>query len=274
MKPFSQIKADAQKIVAIGASIKTAAAAESAAIAKIKGDTSRSAVWQQTEIATIHRDSKVDELLRELRERFNELKPLQELWTSPFYALSRERILEGPVDATMEANEATVRANFRAELALMPTLAAQLLVAEAAANRDWGRVFQGVLVLGTEGVPFGLDELPIPAVDAGQQMFFDAEVAFRLAGIDAEGLKGTVSSSSSIGLGLLRQEHDRKRIARQRGWTLNLDERKKLGFDKAITLQDKLSPKPLEIVVEQRETGANYYSGARFEAVSPGEIPE
>ncbi|GEM_PF-4513100 len=274
MKTYSEIKAEAQKLQDLAASIRAAVASETATIDKIQGDKSRSEAWKLAEIAAVRKDSKVTGMFNELRSRHTDLIASQDLWVTPFYALARERILPGPADATLEASEAAVRMNFREELRMMEPHFAKLIVAQAAMQRDWGRVFQGVLVLKIDGVPFSLDALPIPSVDAASELFYNVEASFRQAAIDVEGLAGTKSSSSMIALGLLTSEYRRRKAARQRGWVLNLDEKKMLGMDKPQTLQDALNPKPMNITLPVGVPDAGFKREKSFEPIQPGEIPE
>ncbi len=271
MMSLAELNAAAKKLADLFSTIESAAKAEQKAIDTAQKDTSRSRAWILETVAGIRKDSKLPGLMDEFRARYDELQEYRPVLTSPFLVLSKEAVLyasrdpraEATVRALWESQEAIVRTNLRSELGVMPKPMQKIWAQEAAARRDWGRVWVAALVLGDD-LPFSLGSLPLAALEAADEAYFLADVALRSAGILVDELKGKQTSSSLIALGLMTQQHDQLKAQRQAGFVFTYDEREELGLNGPSTLK----PAALDIIFPDRGTGAGFKPGKPFDATA------
>lgn len=199
-------------------------------IAAIENDGSRSPAWKQEQIAGI-RQAGIDDmatLWTELRARYDELTQERVFWESPMFALSQYG-LQGFTKGTPE--EMTVRGQVLAELRMLGEGMLRLEAQGAASNRDWARLYLCLLCFEEKGLraPSNLAALPIGNLADAEEIFFQAERAYRQAGLDLAAVQGRRGSAGAIALGLLDQAHEAKVRARAAGLQLTWDERQAQG---------------------------------------------
>lgn len=272
MKTLTELKNDAAKLADIAGRLAQAAEAYQAEREKISSDRTRSQEWKAEATKKIN-DELVPTVLQartEVAGRFAEMQEVEPYFTTPLLVLGREPFLAAsykPLGAADErgqwaANEATVRANTRAELLAMPKAAQKLWAVAAAQARNWGAVYQAALVLGDE-LPYNLGSLPVPALETADEIYYQAEVAVRDAEISADAVKGIRISTKTIALGLLAQRYEQKKLARQQKWSFTVDERKELGLDTPKGLNEMMHPEPMDLTLPDRQTGAGFKQGAK-----------
>lgn len=256
IRSLQDLNAAAQELTKLSRAIEATAQAEQRTIDGARGDSSRSASWKAEVEAKVRRESKVPEMLAELNARYAEMQDTKPIWTTPLIVLSKEPLFPASIfkdssadnRALYAAQEATIKMNIRAELKAMGQGLAEIWATEAAMVRQWARVYQAALVL--EKLPFSLDSLPIEALEVADEAYHQADVARRSGEIAATELAGRKATTQRIGLGLLIQEHDRKKARRQAGIRLNYDERKAASLDETKT--DNQTQAELDAIPELR----------------------
>ncbi len=272
---LSGLQAASTALANLTGEIEAARAAEQKAVDAAQNDASRSGQWKAEQIAQIRRGTRVPALLAELKTRYAEFQETRPIWTSPINVLSKQSVLPAPPDTTTsgralwESQEATVRANLRAELAAMPLGVANLWATEAALNRQWGRVYCASLVL--KKLPFFLDSLPIGPLVEAEEAFYRGDVALRTGEIAANELAGNRDATARIALGLMLQQHEEKVKARMSRIKLNADEREQASTTKAEDQEDEvlamLEALPeMTVNLPNRQTGAGFKPGAPVRA--------
>jgi hypothetical protein len=196
----------------------------------IEKDGSRSASWKAEQVAAI-RQAGIDamsELWQELRARYEELGSERVYWDSPMFALSQYG-LQGFTKGSPE--EMTVRGQVLTEFRMLPPGMLKLEAQGAASNRDWARLYLALLALEEKQVnpPVNLGTLPIGNLTDAQEVFFEAEMAYRGAEVDLTSTRGQVRSNQAISIGLLQMRQEELRRARAAGLVLNWDERKAMA---------------------------------------------
>ncbi len=274
MKTLNDLKNDAAKLADIAGRMAQAADAYRVEREKISGDTTRSQSWKAEQTKKLNEEiiPTVLQSRNEMVARFEEMQQVKPFFTTPLLVLAKEPYLfaswkpNSSADTRDQwaADEATVRTNIRAELMLLPKAAQKLWACAAAESRNWGAVYQAALVLGEE-LPYSLGSLPVSALETADQIFYDAEVAVRSAEVTADEIQGRRTSTRSIALSLLSQRHEERKLARQRGWSYTVDEKKALGFDTPRSLEQNLdemrNPKPMNLTLPDLQSGAGFKPG-------------
>lgn len=199
-------------------------------IAAIENDGSRSPAWKQEQIAGI-RQAGIDDMATlwdELRARYDELMQEKVFWESPMFALSQYG-LQGFTKGTPE--EMTVRGQVLAELRMLGEGMLRLEAQGAASNRDWAKLYLCLLCFEEKGLraPSNIGSLPIGNLADADEVFYQAERAYRAAGLDLAAVQGRRGNLGSIALGLLDQAHEAKVRSRAAGLQLTWDERQAQG---------------------------------------------
>lgn len=229
MKTIEMLKVELGTLKALAEKAAKLTAKVNKEWAAINDDKSRTPVWKGPKLAEIRdagRDLMVP-LWHEIKARYDELVEERIYWDSPMLVLSQYG-LKGFMQGSPE--EMTVRGQVVTEFKMQHPAILRLEAEGAARERDWARLYLALLVLQEKGIapPVNLGVLPIGLLVDADELFFEADLAYRKSELDLLSIRGQGSNVKTIALGLLLQRQEDLRRARAEGLSLNWDERRAL----------------------------------------------
>lgn len=238
MKTIEQLKAAATVIQDLARKVADTVNAGQGKIQAIEKDETRTGKWKAEQIAPIRKAyiEAINVLWVEMKARFGELLVEKDFWLLPMMVLSRYS-LPGCTYGTPE--DAAVRTQVMTELGHMSHSLLRLEARSAAHERNWARFYLTCLVLEGKGerLPVNIDTLPIGKLAEADEIFFQAELAYRTSELDLFALRGQKNNTLLIELGLMNMRHEALVKERARAKELLWDEARRAAADDDAELE-------------------------------------